>query len=245
VALGKHELRKAVSERLAWSAAQLGQPLLQMETNLREFSDHYLGWSLAYGGALAACALLLSRHINALEVSAGASWEFLHPDGTHPQLTPLFSTEDLAFQAQGLALNRIEKTEIIAGHPVVQRALRVCWENRGDEYNCGVCEKCLRTMAALEIFGVLQHYSTFTVPLDYGRLSRAMPASPNLTLFIAENLQAARARNASTDLIRCLENQLARAQSPLMRTLLRKPPRKFNNWYYRAFQRHAPAHGSC
>lgn len=242
VALGKHELRKVVSERLAWSAAQLGQPLLEIETNLREFSDRYLPWIFAYGGALAACALLLSRHIDTLDVSAGVSYERLQPDGTHPQLTPLFSTEDLAFAAQGYELNRVEKTEIIAGHPVVQSALRVCWENRGDEYNCGVCEKCLRTMAALEIFGVLQHYSTFSVPFDYGRLSRAMPASPNLTLFIDENLQAARARNASPELIGSLENELARAQSPLLRTLLRKPPRIFNDWYYRAFQCQASTH---
>lgn len=245
VALGKHELRKTVREGLAWSAAQLGQPLLEMETNLREFSDRYLGWTLAYGGALAACALLLSRHMDALDVSAGVSWESLQPDGTHPQLTPLFSTEDLAFAAQGYELNRIEKTQIIAGHPVVQRALRVCWENRGDEYNCGVCEKCLRTMAALEICGVLQHCTSFSVPLDYGRLSRAMPASPNLTLFIAENLQAARARNASPELIRSLEIELARAKSPLMRALFRKPPRLFNDWYYRAFQRSGAIHSSC
>jgi hypothetical protein len=92
-------------------------------------------------------------------------------------------------------------------------------------------------MAALEIFGVLQQCSTFAVPLDYGRLSRAVPADPVLDMFIHENLQAARARRASPELIRSLEKALVRGQSPLLRTLLNGAPRCFRDWYYRVFQR--------
>ena len=237
VALGDHDLRKKVRERLAWAAAELERPLLEMETNLREFSDRYLGWSLAFGGALAACALLLSRHFDVFGIPAGQSYKSLQPDGAHPVLNPLFSTEAVAIQTLGCEARRVEKVELIARHPVVQRALRVCWENRGNAYNCGVCEKCLRTMAALEIFGVLQQCSTFAVPLDYGRLSRAVPADPALDMFIHENLEAARANSASPELIRSLQKALARSQSPLLRTLLTRVPRRFHDWYYRVFQR--------
>ena len=66
-----------------------------------------------------------------------------------------------------------------------------------------------------------------------------------LTLFIDENLQTARARNAGPGLIRSLEKELARARSPLMRSLFRKPPRTFNDWYYRVFQCRSRTDPSC
>jgi len=236
IPLGNHGLRRKVREKLTWAAAELGRPLLEMETNLRSFSDRYMTWHLAFGGALSACALLLSRHFSVFAVPAGQTYELLVPDGAHPVLLPLFSTEDLAIRTVGCEARRVDKVEAIAAHPVVHGALRVCWENRGDAYNCGVCEKCLRTMAALDIFGALHACSTFDVPLDYGRLSRAVAPHPGLEIFMQENLAAARAKNASPGLIRSLEKSLAPGRARLLRPLISRVPRKFNDWHFRIFQ---------
>jgi len=54
-------LRARISENLRGAAARLGKPLIEVETNLRAFSDRYALWSEEYhGSALASVALLLS-----------------------------------------------------------------------------------------------------------------------------------------------------------------------------------------
>jgi hypothetical protein len=53
--------------------------------------------------------------------------------------------------------------------PEVLRHLRVCHVSPGDVYNCGRCEKCLRTMVALRVTGLDRWASSFP-PLDLGRL---------------------------------------------------------------------------
>jgi hypothetical protein len=237
IPLGNLDLRKSVSEKLAWAASELDRPLLEMETNLRSFSDRYLNWNQAYGGALAACALLLSRYLDVFSIPAGQSQDTVQPGGSHPDLTPLFGTENIAIQTTGFKATRVNKVKAIAAHPVVQGALRVCWENRGNTYNCGVCEKCLRTMAALEIFGELGNYSTFTVPLDYARLARAVARTPALERFIQENLLAARTKNASPELIESLEKSLDPSRVWLLRFLHYRIPRVFYDGCYRVFQR--------
>ena len=237
VPLGNHNLRKQVSNKLNWAASELGRPLLEMETNLREFSDRYLDWHLAIGGALAACALLLSRHVSAFGIPAGQSYASLLPDGAHPVLNPLFGTEKVTFETIGCEARRIDKIAAIAPSPTAQRALRVCWENRGDAYNCGVCEKCLRTMTALEIFGAMHQFTTFEVPLNYERLSRTVAKYPELDIFTRENLAAARSQGASPTLIRSLERSLDRGEKRLPRRLASLMPRLLADWRYRLFHR--------
>jgi hypothetical protein len=41
----------------------------------------------------------------------------------------------------------------LSSHSEVLARLRVCWENLGN-YNCGLCEKCIRTMLGLRAIGV-------------------------------------------------------------------------------------------
>jgi hypothetical protein len=233
-------LRQRVSEKLGWVASELNRPLLEMETNLRAFSDRYLKWQLAYGGALAACALLLSRQLDTFCIAAGQSQKPFHADGAHPLLNALFSTEDVTVKTVGCETSRIDKVKAIANHPVVQGALRVCWENRGDAYNCGVCEKCLRTMASLEIFSAYDSNTSFDMPLDYGRLSRAVSMHQSTQMFIEENLLAARANNCNADLISSLEKSLNPRRVWLFRLLHNKIPRIIYDRCYRLLHGSTP-----
>mgnify|MGYP002632687869 FL=1 len=74
-------------------------------------------------------------------------------------------------------VTRLEKIRAIAGERIVQQHLRVCWQNLHGRLNCGVCEKCVRTMLALDTCGLLDRYAGF----DHGRgLVAAIDAMPRV-----------------------------------------------------------------
>ena len=56
---------------------------------------------------------------------------------------------------------RLEKIRAISSEPLVQRHLRVCWKNVANHLNCGRCEKCVRTMLALDACGTLGQFVGF------------------------------------------------------------------------------------
>ena len=72
------------------------------------------------------------------------------------------------------------KVRKIASYPLALQNLRVCTDII-PEYNCGKCEKCLRTMIALEIVGALGSCSTLPQAIDLDRL-RKMPLRAGYTL---------------------------------------------------------------
>jgi hypothetical protein len=45
----------------------------------------------------------------------------------------------------GAGYSRTEKAEVLQRFPFVVEGLKVCWEGRDPDKNCGRCEKCLRT----------------------------------------------------------------------------------------------------
>lgn len=53
----------------------------------------------------------------------------------------------------------MEKLRGLIDHPEALSRLRVCWENQAN-YNCGLCEKCVRTMLGLRALGI-QHCAAF------------------------------------------------------------------------------------
>jgi hypothetical protein len=72
-------------------------------------------------------------------------------------------------------VTRLEKIRRISTEPLVQRNLRVCWQNVAGSLNCGRCEKCVRTMLSLDICGTLGRFPGF----DHGRgLAAAIDALP-------------------------------------------------------------------
>lgn len=115
----------------------------------------------------------------------------LFPWGSHPLLDPLWSTEATRFIHHGAETARVEKAGVVARSEVAMRRLRVCWENRDSAYNCGVCEKCLRTMINLQAHGRLTECETLPSELDYARVARMPLVSPNIRAFARENLEAA------------------------------------------------------
>jgi hypothetical protein len=203
-------LRANVSQSLREAAARLEKPLLEVHTNVREFSDRYAHWELYHGAALATVGLLLSSRLHKMFIAASRSYTDLVPLGSHPLLDPLWSTETIEFVHDGCEATRVEKASAIASDDAALQYLRVCWENRGGAYNCGECEKCLRTMISLRTIGALQKCPAFKSPLDLKALARLRVAELHRAHF-ENNLRVLESSGSDPELAdalrRCLRNQ--------------------------------------
>jgi hypothetical protein len=193
VPLGNTELRRRVSGQLQQAAAALGKRLVELETNAREFLDAYGNWGAhTHGAALAAVAHVLSPLLRKVYIPSTYTGGDLFPWGTHPVVDPLWTSEDVEIVHDDDGATRVAKTFALAGSDVAMSHLRVCWENRDNAYNCGQCEKCLRTMLTLRLAGALDRCRTFAVPFDLDRVSRLVLTSDARRRFYQELLAAAK-----------------------------------------------------
>lgn len=144
----------AQAEAQAREAARLaGKHLIIVRTNLHwEQPSLPGGWGMYHGAALAAIAHALAPNHGKIYIASSYAYADLHPWGSHPLMDRLWSTETLKFIHDG-GESRIEKLHLLLKHPEALMRLRVCWENEGN-YNCGLCEKCVRTMLGLRAVGM-------------------------------------------------------------------------------------------
>lgn len=81
----------------------------------------------------------------------------LNTDPAHFELLLLdcFATSKLRIISAGGEGDRNDKIEFIADNPLAQKYLHVCINT---EMNCGRCEKCLRTLLALDAVNKLDNF---------------------------------------------------------------------------------------
>ena len=84
-----------------------------------------------------------------------------HPNASHPLRDPEYSSHDLRIRHRDHDQSRLDKIKIVAGWEVALNNFRVCLANVPDRLNCGVCEKCVRTMIELLAIGALDKTSAF------------------------------------------------------------------------------------
>jgi hypothetical protein len=108
------------------------------------------------------------------------------PWGSHPQTDHLWSTESSHLVHDGV-IRRSEKIRLIGQTPNALRGLRVCWQDTA--YNCGICEKCLRTRLSLRLLGLK---SESLKPLDSSMELKAMKIrSASEKTYFLDNLRLA------------------------------------------------------
>lgn len=145
--------------------------LVTLATNLRETGIERPWGEVMHGPALAGVGLLLGNRVSDMLLSAS----YLRSDhveswGSTPITDPLMSTARTRTHPYGVEHDRFEKIAFISRSQQAMDSLHVCWKG-GTARNCGTCEKCLRTMMALEILGVRHRAGAFLqLPLDVGRL---------------------------------------------------------------------------
>jgi hypothetical protein len=191
IKLKDKELRDKVSLRIKSIAKGLNLNLLEIETNVRDFLDPFVDWGeFGHGAALASIALSISGDFKKIYIPATHSFKDLFPWGSHPVLDNLWSTEALEFVHDGCEATRVQKVTLISGNDIALQNLRVCYTNKNSEYNCGVCEKCLRTMVNLEVNNALKRTPVFSNPLILENIGNLNIASDNSRSFVMENIQA-------------------------------------------------------
>ncbi len=210
--LDNEKLRREASAACRTVAERFAKNLVEVETNVRPFLVRHTAWKWAHGAALAAVGLLLSSSFRKMYIPASHTYDERFPWGSHSDLDPLWSTSRLAFVHDGAEATRSQKVAAISRSDVALQTLRVCLENHEGDYNCGRCEKCLRTMVNLRIAGVLDRCTSFREPLDPRRLSRVLVSNVNTEAFARENLAALEKTGSDPQLAAALRRVLRRAR---------------------------------
>lgn len=162
---GSHQdgfLRRA-QESIAEVARDAGAVPLFLRTNLRALERPGTSWPDEwYGCAGAAAAYALASRLDRVEIAAGFRSETLIPQGSHPLLDPLTSSDDMEVTHEGLHLSRVDKARLVADWDAALANLRVCWAGieEGGPLNCGRCHKCVLTMLDLLAVGALGRCGT-------------------------------------------------------------------------------------
>ncbi len=165
-------------QRLSRIAFDFGKEFIPAATNIRQTRWRLAHWeALAFGPALAATALVFEDYFYEVSIPSSCDYSSLDPWGSHPLSDPLFSTCQTKLVHEGVAYSRTEKIEYLAENSRALRELHVCF--RGDDSlgqdhkNCCRCEKCYRTMIALEILGKLEQCSLFDASkFEIAKISR-------------------------------------------------------------------------
>jgi len=148
------------------TACLFGKRLIVVRTNMRwerpevpvltnkrwEWPHVPCGWEMTHGAAMAAVAHALAPNHGKVYIASTYSYSELLPWGSHPLLDPLWSTEAVRIVHDG-GETRYNKLRLLAQHPEALARLRVCVDCMGSK-NCGLCEKCVRTMLGLRSIGV-------------------------------------------------------------------------------------------
>lgn len=211
IRLDNRALAEEVLSVIRSVAEEVNKPLIEVTTNLRDFSDELVAWGADYhGSALASVALLLAPVLRKAYIASTHPYSALFPWGSHPLLDYRWSTETVEIDHDGCDATRVKKVAVIANSPTVQRTLRVCYRNKNGAYNCGRCEKCLRTMVNLRVAGALEQCRTFKRPLRLGEVRLINVKDENTASFVIENLRAAEATGDDPALVRALRQALSR-----------------------------------
>jgi hypothetical protein len=198
IGLKDHVIRKSVSDMCRVVAARLGKGLVEVETNARSMIRRYGDWGAHVGGAfLASIGHLLSSEFSKIYIAAGVYQDAVFPWSTHPDTDPLLGSNKIILVHDGCEAKRTEKIEAISGHEIVMDHLRVCNAMVEGAYNCGTCEKCLRTMITLYALGKLGRCRTLPQSIDptavrsllYTRKAAQVFARENLSLLESRGLQ--------------------------------------------------------
>lgn len=124
---------------------------ITIATNIRDFTEKYIDWEKIHGLCLAGAVYTLETSPKIMYLSVNWTQAEDYNCGCQDTLNPLFSSEKTTFKDTGLE-TRISKIKALSQNTHLLPYIRVCWQNPSHRVNCGVCEKCIRTILALAAF---------------------------------------------------------------------------------------------
>lgn len=161
-------------ERLESFAQKLGIPVISVDTNLHElYPERNFDWCHTFlnMGCVLSLQKLFGKYLYASSVPV-SEFEFSFGYSGHyePFLLPHLSTESTELIPADSEKSRSEKVHFIMDDDIVKQNINVCIKEQsandgiiqimesGAFRNCGHCEKCMRTMLQLDIYGRLNDY---------------------------------------------------------------------------------------
>lgn len=182
--------REAITEMGRQIAEEANIRFIEIETDSQKLFRAFGEWGLkSHGIALGVAGRLLAGHLDKIYVPSSFAEEDLMPWGSHPDTDPLLSDETVEYVHDGCEASRVEKVQVIKDSALALDHLRVCWERVEGAYNCGACEKCLRTMTSMYAMGVLAECKTFPHKIDEKRIRSFLLTSSSARKFTNENLR--------------------------------------------------------
>lgn len=164
IALDDDVLWQVVRDRLNENCRHLTAftPLF-IQTNARQFQIRGVGWTqTGFGPVLGGISHLLAFACRKVLIGSYGRYRDLGPYASGPLVDRLWSSSRHSVVHYSPRFRRLEKIQAIASRdPLLLRQLRVCWKNPDQQYNCGICEKCLRTKMELRLAGAEKHTQAF------------------------------------------------------------------------------------
>lgn len=166
-----------------------GKVLHTCETNVRFLGyEHGLSWTVCFGGGLSSIAL--AAGLQKLFLASGQTYAETTHEGSNYITDHLWGNGVTQIVHDGAEVRRARKLALLAEDTDALEILRVCWHDRG--YNCGECEKCLRTMTSLRLLRIESPgFPPLTDKMIKEKIaSMRIYSEPNFA-FVEENLRLA------------------------------------------------------
>lgn len=161
---------------------EIGFTMIVVDSNINQMANKFWG-AIPFGnvawfrnvGAMLVMQEYFSKYIFATSYATFRDFNLDFTDGLEHNLwwsMPLLGSDYLEVVPANSSMTRIEKTEFISDFEPAYNNLSVCW--LGNK-NCGECDKCIRTLVALDFIGVLDKFkNVFDVEKYYKNRNRIL-----------------------------------------------------------------------
>lgn len=163
-------------KKLQAPASELGLPLIGINSNINTLYKEY-DYPLLHRFVFSTIAFPLALQKLFKAYTFASSYPIdnfsLDPsDICHVEyvILSMLSTESTSIRNSNPTYTRVDKTELLCDSPIARQNLEVCWGHQiysmyghtafiqSEKLNCGVCDKCMRTLFTLETLGKLQYF---------------------------------------------------------------------------------------
>lgn len=210
--LRNHKLWEVTRDNVHNIAHDANIQVVEVETNIQAVLESMLSPDFTHGGSLAAAGIALRNGFKKIYIPGSFSYEQIVPYGSHVDIDPYWGTKTLSFEHDGIEATRMQKVDReITWSPLPLKYLRVCYMNTKGAYNCGECEKCVRTMTALHAMGKLSEAKTFPHELSSAMVTAAVIHSGHHGMGYKDIFTYLRKKDSDIPLQAAIEEGLKRA----------------------------------
>jgi hypothetical protein len=184
-------------------------PFVRVATNWKR--DVCTNWEMEYVAGVLAVLRHWDEDVGTLLLASAEDYNRLvTPLGSHPFPTQLLAGQDSTAKYDGGDMTRTAKVGMISRWPTGYNSLRVCWQGAMTGYNCGKCEKCIRTkLNAIASNSPLPR--SLDGPLERGDILGIKEYGAGQRPLMEEIVAVAAQNNVSSPLIEAAQTSLTRA----------------------------------